>query len=123
MTILQHFTTLYIFAAIGGVLGGLHNIVRTRKRCKNKNLTADFINLAAGVFAAFIAVDVLIPPDKILWSPFVGMSAGAVGGYFIDALIVVAPSWIGRVLPSLLDNLMLAMGYAKKPLDSEKRNE
>nr|DAS99943.1 MAG TPA: hypothetical protein [Caudoviricetes sp.] len=112
-------TPIYIFAAIGGLLGGIQNLLRpTGNRRKKpapipRRVALAILNLMAGVFASFIAVDLLVPDGKVLWAWFIGMAAGAVGGYFIETVITVAPTWFAEALPKFLDHLLSIFGYAK----------
>ena len=112
-------TPIYIFAAIGGLLGGIQNLLRpTGNRRKKpapmpRRIVLAILNLLAGVFASFIAVDLLVPNGKVLWAWFIGMAAGAIGGYFIETVITVAPTWFANALPKFLDHLLSIFGYAK----------
>lgn len=112
-------TPIYIFAAIGGLLGGIQNLLRpTGNRRKKpapmpRRVVLAILNLMAGVFASFIAVDLLVPDGKVLWAWFIGMASGAIGGYFIETIITVAPTWFAEALPKFLDHLLNIFGYAK----------
>lgn len=95
-----------ILTLIGGAIGGFHNVMRTRERNAANGIAnhhwADAINFFAGIACAMAATDALIPPDKTMWVLFAAMAAGAVGGYCIDVVSMIAP----KLLPSILETVL-----------------
>ena len=109
---------MIILAAIGGVIGGVQTVVKNRKRNNEngiKNSTImDVTNIIAGVFFAILIGDAFLTTERLLWAPFVGMGAGAVGGYFVDTLVMIAPGWFTNLMPKLLDGMLSHFGYSRK---------
>ena len=109
---------LILLAVVGGIIGGIQTVVKNRKRnTDNKvanSLIMDVTNIIAGVFFAVLVCDAFLTQERILWSPFVGMGAGAVGGYFVDTLVMFAPNWFTNIIPKMLDGVLDKFGYTKR---------
>ncbi len=115
---------MIILAAIGGVIGGVQTVVKNRKRNNEngiKNSTImDVTNIIAGVFFAILIGDAFLTTERLLWAPFVGMGAGAVGGYFVDTLVMIAPGWFTNIIPKILDGALEKFGYTKRKNHDDK---
>ena len=115
---------LTILAAVGGVIGGVQTVVKNRKRnaengIKNSSVM-DVTNIIAGLFFAILVCDAFLTTERLLWAPFVGMGAGAVGGYFVDTLVMFAPNWFTSIIPKLLDGVLSHFGYTRKTDKTDK---
>ena len=115
---------MILLAVVGGIIGGIQTVVKNRKRNTENNvansLTMDVTNIIAGVFFAVLVCDGFLTQERILWSPFVGMGAGAVGGYFVDTLVMFAPNWFTNIIPKILDGALEKFGYTKRKNHNDK---
>ena len=100
-----------IYALLGGAIGSLRRVAHA----KNKATPWESLfNLLSALALAAAAAERFVKPDTPLAGLFIGVTAGATGGYVLDALSALAPKAVRSLVSMLLEKV------GAKPIDTQK---
>ena len=104
-------TPVIIYALLGGAIGSLRGVAHA----KNKETPwQSLFNLLSALALAAAAAERFVKPDTPLAGLFIGITAGATGGYVLDALSALTPKAVRSLVSMLLDKV------GAKPIDTQK---
>ena len=104
-------TPVIIYALLGGAIGSLRSVAHA----KNKETPwQSLFNLLSALALAAAAAESFVKPDTPLAGLFIGVTAGATGGYVLDALSALAPKAVRSLVSMLLEKV------GAKPIDTQK---
>ena len=104
-------TPVIIYALLGGAIGSLRSVAQAKNKATPWQ---SLINLLSALALAAAAAERFVKPDTPLAGLFIGVTAGATGGYVLDALSALAPKAVRSLVSMLLDKV------GAKPIDTQK---
>ena len=104
-------TPVIIYALLGGAIGSLRSVAHAKGKATPWE---SLFNLLSALALAAAAAERFVKPDTPLAGLFIGVTAGATGGYVLDALSALTP----KVVRSLVSMLLEKVGA--KPIDTQK---
>ena len=105
-------TNITMLAVYGGLVSSFRSAVKDRD--KSKLLVA--IDVLTGILIATAAADYFVPRESPKLALIVGLIAGSMGGYLMDAIQAIAPNLASGIIESLASKL----GYRKVTKDESK---
>ena len=104
-------TPVIIYALLGGAIGSLRSVAHAKNKATPWQ---SLFNLLSALALAAAAAEHFVKPDAPLAGLFIGITAGATGGYVLDALSALAPKAVRSLVSMLLDKV------GAKPIDTQK---
>ena len=104
-------TPVIIYALLGGAIGSLRSVAHAKNKATPWQ---SLFNLLSALALAAAAAERFVKPDTPLAGLFIGITAGATGGYVLDALSALAPKAVRSIVSMLLDKV------GAKPIDTQK---
>ena len=104
-------TPVIIYALLGGAIGSLRSVAHAKNKATPWQ---SLFNLLSALALAAAAAERFVKPDTPLAGLFIGITAGATGGYVLDALTALAPKAVRSLVSMLLDKV------GAKPIDTQK---
>ena len=104
-------TPVIIYALLGGAIGSLRSVAHAKNKATPWQ---SLFNLLSALALAAAAAERFVKPDTPLAGLFIGITAGATGGYVLDALSALAPKAVRSLVSMLLDKV------GAKPIDTQK---
>ena len=104
-------TPVIIYALLGGAIGSLRGVAHAKNKA---TLWQSLFNLLSALALAAAAAERFVKPDTPLAGLFIGITAGATGGYVLDALSALTPKAVRSLVSMLLDKV------GAKPIDTQK---
>ena len=104
-------TPVIIYALLGGAIGSLRSVAHAKNKATPWQ---SLFNLLSALALAAAAAERFVKPDTPLAGLFIGVTAGATGGYVLDALSALAPKAVRSLVSMLLDKV------GAKPIDTQK---
>ena len=104
-------TPVIIYALLGGAIGSLRSVAHAKNKATPWQ---SLFNLLSALALAAAAAERFVKPDTPLAGLFIGVTAGATGGYVLDALSALAPKTVRSLVSMLLDKV------GAKPIDTQK---
>ena len=104
-------TPVIIYALLGGAIGSLRSVAHAKNKA---TLWQSLFNLLSALALAAAAAERFVKPDTPLAGLFIGVTAGATGGYVLDALSALTPKAVRSLVSMLLDKV------GAKPIDTQK---
>lgn len=99
---LNFLTVEILCAMLGGLIGSLKVF---DKYYDNKGFFASAVNVLVGVVFAAATIEYFVPQAKPFAASVIGIAAGSVGGFLIDALQETAPSVAKKILDRFLEKM------------------
>ena len=107
-------TPVIIYALLGGAIGSLRSVAHTKNKATPWQ---SLFNLLSALAIAAAAAERFVKPDTPLAGLFIGITAGATGGYVLDALSALAPKAVRSLVSMLLDKV------GAKPIDTQNEED
>ena len=104
-------TPVIIYALLGGAIGSLRSVAHAKNKATPWQ---SLFNLLSALAIAAAAAERFVKPDTPLAGLFIGITAGATGGYVLDALSALTPKAVRSLVSMLLDKV------GAKPIDTQK---
>ena len=104
-------TPVIIYALLGGAIGSLRSVAHAKNKATPWQ---SLFNLLSALALAAAAAERFVKPDTPLAGLFIGITAGATGGYALDALSALTPKVVRSLVSMLLDKV------GAKPIDTQK---
>ena len=104
-------TPVIICALLGGAIGSLRSVAHAKNKATPWQ---SLFNLLSALALAAAAAERFVKPDTPLAGLFIGITAGATGGYVLDALSALTPKAVRSLVSMLLDKV------GAKPIDTQK---
>ena len=104
-------TPVIIYALLGGAIGSLRSVAHAKNKATPWQ---SLFNLLSALALAAAAAERFVKPDTPLAGLFIGITAGATGGYVLDALSALTPKVVRSLVSMLLDKV------GAKPIDAQK---
>lgn len=104
-------TPVIIYALLGGAIGSLRSVAHAKNKATPWQ---SLFNLLSALALAAAAAERFVKPDTPLAGLFIGITAGATGGYVLDALSALTPKAVRSLVSMLLDKV------GAKPIDTQK---
>ena len=104
-------TPVIIYALLGGAIGSLRGVAHAKNKATPWQ---SLFNLLSALALAAAAAERFVKPDTPLAGLFIGITAGATGGYVLDALRALTPKAVRSLVSMLLDKV------GAKPIDTQK---
>ena len=104
-------TPVIIYALLGGAIGSLRSVAHAKNKATPWQ---SLFNLLSALALAAAAAERFVKPDTPLAGLFIGVTAGATGGYVLDALSALAPKAVRSLVSMLLEKV------GAKPIDTQK---
>ena len=104
-------TPVIIYALLGGAIGSLRSVAHAKNKATPWQ---SLFNLLSALALAAAAAERFVKPDTPLAGLFIGVTAGATGGYVLDALSALTPKAVRSLVSMLLDKV------GAKPIDTQK---
>ena len=104
-------TPVIIYALLGGAIGSLRSVAHAKNKATPWQ---SLFNLLSALALSAAAAERFVKPDTPLAGLFIGITAGATGGYVLDALSALAPKAVRSLVSMLLDKV------GAKPIDTQK---
>ena len=104
-------TPVIIYALLGGAIGSLRSVAHAKNKATPWQ---SLFNLLSALALAAAAAERFVKPDTPLAGLFIGVTAGATGGYVLDALSALTPKVVRSLVSMLLDKV------GAKPIDTQK---
>ena len=104
-------TPVIIYALLGGAIGSLRSVAHAKNKATPWQ---SLFNLLSALALAAAAAERFVKPDTPLAGLFIGITAGATGGYVLDALTALTPKAVRSLVSMLLDKV------GAKPIDTQK---
>lgn len=104
-------TPVIIYALLGGAIGSLRSVAHAKNKATPWQ---SLFNLLSALALAAAAAERFVKPDTPLAGLFIGITAGATGGYVLDALSALTPKVVRSLVSMLLDKV------GAKPIDTQK---
>ena len=104
-------TPVIIYALLGGAIGSLRSVAHAKNKATPWQ---SLFNLLSALALAAAAAERFVKPDTPLAGLFIGITAGATGGYVLDALSALTPKFVRSLVSMLLDKV------GAKPIDTQK---
>ena len=104
-------TPVIIYALLGGAIGSLRGVAHAKNKATPWQ---SLFNLLSALALAAAAAARFVKPDTPLAGLFIGITAGATGGYVLDALSALTPKAVRSLVSMLLDKV------GAKPIDTQK---
>ena len=104
-------TPVIIYALLGGAIGSLRSVAHAKNKATPWQ---SLFNLLSALALAAAAAERFVKPDTPLAGLFIGVTAGATGGYVLDALSALTPKVVRSLVSMLLDKI------GAKPIDTQK---
>ena len=102
------------------VYGGLLSSLRTTVKDKTKSFSMSVVDTLIGVAIALVAADYFVSPEYPKLSIIIGLVAGSLGTYLMDALQAAAPN----LAKGVIENFAKSFGYKKiDPPNKENKHE
>ena len=98
------------------VYGGLVSSFRSAVKDKNKSKLLVALDVLIGILIATAAADYFVPQESPKLALIVGLIAGSMGGYLMDAIQAIAPS----LASSVIETAASKWGYRKVTKDESK---
>ena len=103
-------TPVIIYALIGGAIGSLRSVAHAKNKATPWQ---SLFNLLSALALAAAAAERFVKPDTPLAGLFIGITAGATGGYALDALTALTPKAIASIVSGALEKI------GCKPIDAD----
>ena len=87
------------------VYGGFVSSFRSAVKDKNKSKLLVAIDVLIGILIATAAADYFVPQESPKLALIVGLIAGSMGGYLMDALQAIAPNLATGIIKILANNV------------------
>ena len=107
-------TPVIIYALLGGAIGSLRSVAHAKNKATPWQ---SLFNLLSALAIAAAAAERFVKPDTPLAGLFIGITAGATGGYVLDALSALAPKAVRSLVSMLLDKV------GAKPIDTQNEED
>lgn len=104
-------TPVIIYALLGGAIGSLRSVAHAKNKATPWQ---SLFNLLSALALSAAAAERFVKPDTPLAGLFIGITAGATGGYVLDTLSALAPKAVRSLVSMLLDKV------GAKPIDTQK---
>lgn len=104
-------TPVIIYALLGGAIGSLRSVAHAKNKATPWQ---SLFNLLSALALSAAAAERFVKPDTPLAGLFIGITAGATGGYALDALSALTPKVVRSLVSMLLDKV------GAKPIDTQK---
>ena len=104
-------TPVIIYALLGGAIGSLRSVAHAKNKATPWQ---SLFNLLSALALAAAAAERFVKPDTPLAGLFIGITAGATGGYVLDALSALTPKAVRSLVSMLLEKV------GAKPIDTQK---
>lgn len=104
-------TPVIIYALLGGAIGSLRSVAHAKNKATPWQ---SLFNLLSALALSAAAAERFVKPDTPLAGLFIGITAGATGGYVLDALSALTPKAVRSLVSMLLDKV------GAKPIDTQK---
>ena len=104
-------TPVIIYALLGGAIGSLRGVAHAKNKATPWQ---SLFNLLSALALAAAAAERFVKPDTPLAGLFIGITAGATGGYVLDALSALTPKAVRSLVSMLLDKV------GAKPIDTQQ---
>ena len=104
-------TPAIIYALLGGAIGSLRSVAHAKNKATPWQ---SLFNLLSALALSAAAAERFVKPDTPLAGLFIGITAGATGGYALDALSALTPKVVRSLVSMLLDKV------GAKPIDTQK---
>ena len=104
-------TPVIIYALLGGAIGSLRSVAHAKNKATPWQ---SLFNLLSALALAAAAAERFVKPDTPLAGLFIGVTAGATGGYVLDALSALTPKAVRSLVSMLLEKV------GAKPIDTQK---
>ena len=104
-------TPVIIYALLGGAIGSLRSVAHAKNKATPWQ---SLFNLLSALALSAAAAERFVKPDTPLAGLFIGITAGATGGYALDALSALTPKAVRSLVSMLLDKV------GAKPIDTQK---
>ena len=104
-------TPVIICALLGGAIGSLRSVAHAKNKATPWQ---SLFNLLSALALAAAAAERFVKPDTPLAGLFIGITAGATGGYVLDALSALTPKAVRSLVSMLLEKV------GAKPIDTQK---
>ena len=107
-------TPVIIYALLGGAIGSLRSVAHTKNKATPWQ---SLFNLLSALALSAAAAERFVKPDTPLAGLFIGIAAGATGGYVLDALSALTPNAVRSLVSMLLDKV------GAKPIDTQNEED
>ena len=104
-------TPVIICALLGGAIGSLRSVAHAKNKATPWQ---SLFNLLSALALAAAAAERFVKPDTPLAGLFIGITAGATGGYVLDALSALTPKAVRSLVSMLLEKV------GAKPIDTQE---
>ena len=104
-------TPVIIYALLGGAIGSLRSVAHAKNKATPWQ---SLFNLLSALALSAAAAERFVKPDTPLAGLFIGITAGATGGYVLDALSALTPKAVRSLVSMLLEKV------GAKPIDTQK---
>ena len=105
-------TSITMLAVYGGFVSSFRSAIKD----KNKSKLLVAIDVLIGILIATAAADYFVPQESPKLALIVGLIAGSMGGYLMDAIQAIAPS----LASSVIETAASKWGYRKVTKDESK---
>ena len=105
-------TSITMLAVYGGFVSSFRSAVKD----KNKSKMLVTLDVLIGMLIATAAADYFVPQESPKLALIVGLIAGSMGGYLMDAIQAIAPNLASGIIESLASK----WGYRKVTKDESK---
>ena len=95
-------TPVIIYALLGGAIGSLRSVAHAKGKATPWE---SLFNLLSALALAAAAAERFVKPDTPLAGLFIGITAGATGGYALDTLTALTPKAIASIVSGALEKI------------------